>query len=123
MYFPTYTTLSTVYFGDFLQRLEVIAAIVFIISVFLKLSILLMAASRGAAKIFNFNEHRFLVTPIALLILNYAVFSFDSMLLFYEWAEKVTGYYSTFFEVVVPLVLLIIIEVKYKKMKKTLPAT
>lgn len=118
VYYPTYTTMATVHYGDFVQRLEVFAAIVFIIAVFLKITILLFAASKGAAKIFGFKDHRFIVMPIAFLAVNVALISFDSMIYFHEWTFKVFPYYSCVFEIVIPLVLLIIIEIKHKKMKR-----
>lgn len=114
-YFPTYTMLSTVHYGEFLQRLEVIAGIVFVLGVFSKLSILLFATCRSAGRLLGFKDYRFLVIPIAFLILNYAEFSFDSMIYHYEWAVKVWPYYGPIFEILLPVVLLIIFEIKRRK--------
>lgn len=120
MYYPTFTTMSTAHFGDFLQRFEIIAAIVFITAVFLKISILLFAASNGTAKLLGFKDHRFIVIPMALLILSYAMLSFDNMIYYHEWVFKVWPFYGPIFEIIIPLVLLIIIETKRRKQKSTL---
>lgn len=117
-YFPTYSTMATVHYGNFLQRLEVLAAIVFIIAVFLKISILLFAACKGTAKILGFQDYKFIVIPIIFLVVNLALTSFDSMIYLHEWAYKVFPYYSCVFTIIIPLILLIIIEIKHKKMKR-----
>ena len=117
MYYPTYATMATVHFGEFLQRFEIIAAIVFIIAVFLKLTVLLFAATNGVARLFGFTDSRFLILPLALLILCYAVVSFDSMIYFHDWGVKVYPYYSTIFEIVLPVFMLVVIKIKQRKEK------
>lgn len=119
MYYPTYSTMSIVHFGDFIQRFEVIAAIVFITAVFLKITILLFGTCKGTAYLFGFQSYRFIVYPIMFLVVSYAIFSFDSMIYYHEWVFKVWPYYAVLFEILIPLLLLIIIEVKRRKMKKT----
>jgi len=127
MYYPMYSTMSAVHFGDFLQRFEVIAAIVFILSVFLKVAVLLIGASKGVTRLLGFKDHRFIIYPIMFLVVNFALFSFDSMIYFHEWTFNVFPYYSVFFEVLIPLVVWIVVEVKVRKehaagSKKTAPA-
>ncbi len=117
-YYPTFSTMATVHYGDFLQRLEVLAAIVFIIAIFLKISILLFAASKGTAKLLGFQDHKFIVIPIAFLVVNLALISFDSMIFFHEWIFKAFPYYACVFEIVIPIILWIIIEIKNRKNKR-----
>lgn len=121
MYYPTYATMATVHFGEFLQRFEIIAAIIFIIAVFLKLTITLFAATKGVARLFGFNDSKFIVVPIALLILAYSMVSFDSMIYLHEWGFKVWPYYAPIFQIVIPLILLIIIKIKQRKKKTKKP--
>ena len=115
MYYPSYTTMSTIHYGDFLHRFEVIATIVFIITTFLKLSILLLGTCKGAARLIGLNEHRPIIVPIAFLIINYALIAYDSMVYFHEWALNVSPYYLTVLQVIIPVLLLIIIEIKRRK--------
>jgi len=118
MYYPTYAAFATVHFGDFIHRLEAIAAIVFIIAVFLKISLLLYGACKGTSVLFGFKDHKFIAMPIALLAFCFALFSFDSMVYYHEWVFKVWPYYSSVFEIVIPLVVLIIVQIRIKTMKK-----
>lgn len=121
-YYPTYSTMATVNYGDFFQRLEILAAIVFVIAVFFKITILLYGASNGAARLMGFKNPRFIIIPIAFLIINFSVFGFTSMIDYHEWTFKVFPYYSFIFEIIVPIVLLIIIKVKQRKNKKKVPS-
>lgn len=116
-YYPTYATMATVHFGEFLQRFEIIAAIIFIIAVFLKLTIALFAATNGVARLFGFKDSRFIVLPMALLILVYVMISFDSMIYFHDWGVKVWPYYAPVFEIVIPLIMLIIIKIRQAREK------
>lgn len=120
MYYPTYSTMATVHYGNFLQRFEVITSIVFIIGVFVKISIYLFAACKGIASLFGFKDYGFFALPLAFLVLNNA-FIFDDMIYFHEWVLEVWPYYTPIFQIIIPLILLIIIEIKIKKNKKVLP--
>lgn len=117
MYYPTYATMATVHFGEFLQRFEIVAAIVFIIAVFLKLTVLLFAATNGVARLFGFSDSKFLILPIALLILCHALASFDSMIYFHDWGVKAYPYYAPVFEIVLPVFMLVVIKIKQRKGK------
>jgi len=118
VYYPTYTAMATIHYGEFLQRFEIIASIVFIVAVFLKLTVLLFAASKGVSQILGLEDHRHVVIPITFLVLNVAMFSFDSMIYFHEWTAKVFPFYASFFEILIPITLLIIIEIKKRRMSK-----
>lgn len=122
MYYPTYATMATVHLGEFLQRFEVIAAIVFMISAFVKVSMVLYAATNGIVRIFGFSDHKFLTLPLALLILCFALTSFDSMIYYSEWTYKVWPYYSPIFQIFIPLLLLIVIKLKQRKKRKKKPS-
>jgi len=118
MYYPTYSSFSTIHLGDFIYRLEAIAAIVFIVSVFIKLTILLYGACKGAAHLFNVKDFKFIIIPISILVINFSKFSFnDNMLIYQQWIMKVWPYYGSFFEVVVPFIAYILVEVRIKSMK------
>lgn len=118
MYYPTYATMATIHYGEFLQRFEVIAAIVLVISAFLRLTVVMYATTKGFARIFGFSDHRFITLPLALLILCFALFSFDNMMYYSEWTYKVWPYYSPIFQILIPLLLLIIIKIKQRKKGK-----
>lgn len=118
LYYPSYATLARINLGEFFQRLEVIAALVFVNSVFLKISVLLMGACKGTARVLGFKDYRFIVVPLAALMVNQSYLSFDNMNEYHQWVFKVWPYYSPVFEIIAPLIILIIIEIKLRRKKK-----
>jgi len=114
LYYPAYATLGRINLGEFFQRLEVIAALVFFISVFLKVSVLLMGACKATARVLGFKDHRFIVVPLAALMVNQSYLSFYNMNEYHMWVFKVWPYYAPVFQIITPLIILIIIEIKLR---------
>ena len=119
LYYPTYTTLSIIRIGNFIQRLEIVAATVFTLAVFLKFAILLMALCKAIGYILGLKDHRFLAIPVLLLIINYATFSFTSDVQFQTWTINIWPYYSAIFQVLIPVVLFVLLKwLSAKRSKK-----
>lgn len=114
VYFPSYSAVSRVNVGNFLQRLEITVAIVFILAGFVKISICLLAAAKGLTKLLGYKEYRFLVTPVGLLMVNLSYLIYDNIMEMFEWAQNIWPYYAFPFQVIFPLLILIAIEIKAK---------
>ncbi|CAH2214399.1 GerAB/ArcD/ProY family transporter [Tepidibacter aestuarii] len=114
-YYSSYDTATRIDIGDFIQRLEIISSLVFVIGGFIKISILLLASCIGISKIFNFSDYRFIVIPICLLLLNLSFIEFDSRMEFVDWNNSGWLYYTFIFEVILPVIVLIAAEMKKHK--------
>lgn len=114
-YYSAYSTISRINIGDFIQRLEIISSLVFVIGGFVKLNILLLATCLGVCKLFNFSEYRFIVIPICLIILNFSFIQFDSRMHFDDWSSSVWPYYAFTFEVILPITVIISAKTKNKR--------
>lgn len=112
-YFPSYSAVSLIEIGDFLERIETIAVIVFILSSFVKISICLFSASMGFASLFNFNDHTQITAPIAFLMLNLSIIVYNSIMEMFEWLD-IYPYYAIPFQIILPLIVWIAAEVKTK---------
>jgi spore germination protein KB len=55
-YFPTYEAVSRIRVGDYIERIEVTVAIVFILGAIVKSSICMTVACKGIAKLFNLKD-------------------------------------------------------------------
>lgn len=115
-YFPLHSVVGTIKIGGFIERLEIIAIILTFTTIFVKVSVYLLAACRGVAKIFNFKDYRFLVVPIGLLMCNFAFFGEDSIISHFELLDTVWLYYSFPFQVILPIIILIAAETKKKRL-------
>lgn len=116
-YFPSYTTVRRTTVGDFIQRSEIIVSITFLGAGFIKISICLLAACKGIAKLFNSKEYRFIVTPISLLMVCLAYLVYDSLMEMTEWAFSIWRYYAFVFQVILPVIIWIGAEIKHKMLK------
>lgn len=119
VYFPSYAAISRVNIGNFLQRLEISVTIVFLLSGFIKISICLLAATKGITKLLGFKDYRFFVTPVGLLMVNLAYLVYDSIMEMFEWAFDVYPYYAIPFQVILPLIIFIAAELKARLQKKS----
>lgn len=111
-YYPTYTAASIIAIGGLFERIEVISATIFIVSIFLKVCVLFLAACKGITKLFGFKDYKFSIFPLSLLVLGWSYISFSNIAEYHAWINKVFIYYGPFFEVIVPLICFIIIEMK-----------
>lgn len=112
VYFPSYAAISRINIGNFLQRLEISVAIEFIFCCYIKISICLLAATKGVSKLFGFKDYRFIVTPVGLLMANLAYIVYDSIMEQFEWAEDIWSYYAFPFQVIFPFFIFATVEIK-----------
>ncbi len=116
-YFPSYAAVSRISIGDFLQRIEVTVAIEFIFGVFIKSSICLLVACKGIGKIFNLKDYRSIVIQTGLLMVYFSYIVYDSSMEMKYWAFKVYSYYAFPFQVILPIIIWILAEIKAVKKK------
>lgn len=117
-YFPPYVITSRINIGDFLQRLEILVALVLLIAGFMQIATSLLAACRGIAKLFECDDYRFIVWPVSLIMINYSYFILKNTIELKAWALKIWMYYAVWFEVFLPLIIYIGAEFKAKMIKK-----
>lgn len=115
MYFPSYISATRVNVGEFLQRTEILIAFIFLIGGFVKMSICLLAACKGITKIFSYQDYRFIVTPLTLLLINLAYLISDNTREFYKWSLEIWPYYAFLFQVILPVFIFIAAEIKKQK--------
>ncbi len=101
-----------------IERLEMLVVIEFLVCVFVKVSICIFAVCNGISKVFGFNDYKFIATPVALLMLSFSFIVYKSTMEMSSWAFNICPYYSFVFEVIIPLVVFILAEIKNRKSKK-----
>ncbi len=117
LYFPSYAAIARIDIGTFLQRLEIVVAIIFLIAVFIKICICLLAACIGITKIFKLKDYRKIVTPIGLLMLNLSYLVYDSTMEMFDWVTNFWLYYAFPFQVILPIIIWIACEWQSRKTK------
>ncbi|MHB8065980.1 MAG: GerAB/ArcD/ProY family transporter [Ruminiclostridium sp.] len=115
-YFPSYAAVGAINIGDFLQRIEVTVAIVFIFCVFIKSSVCLLVVCKGIGRMFNLKNYRSIVIQTGLLLAYFSYTVYDSSMEMKYWAFKVYPYYAFPMQVILPILIWIFAEIKSKKM-------
>lgn len=118
IYYPMYGAVSRIKIGEFIQRLDVLAAGVFLIGIYVEVTAFLLTACKGITKLFGFSEYRFVVIPVLLLILNVCFYEFDSMMDYFEFGREIWPYYVFPFEFIFPIIIWVIAEMKTRKKNK-----
>lgn len=119
LYFPPYTSIRTIKIGDFIERFEIIVALIFALMGFVKVSVCLYATSVGTAKIFNINNYEVIAAPIGLLMINLSQILYSNTMEMFYWANNIYMYYAIPFQVILPIVILIIAQIKLKSNNST----
>ena len=65
-YFPSYVAARVIDVGDFLSRIEITIAMNFILAGIVKISMCLIAAAKGAARLFAVSDYRRIVMPVGV---------------------------------------------------------
>ena len=117
-YFPSHVAVSRIQIGDFLQRIEVTVAFIFVVGVFIKTSLCLLFTCKGIAKLFHLNDYRSIVMQTGLLMVCLAYILYDDIMDMHFWAFNVYKYYAFPFQVILPMLIFITAEFKIKKEQK-----
>ncbi|OEF99444.1 hypothetical protein BHF71_09030 [Vulcanibacillus modesticaldus] len=92
----------------FFERIDASVMLIWVISVFAKLSILAYSAIIGFADLFNQIDYRPFVIPTSAIILALSLFIFDDIIQMRDFAFKTWPYYALIFELLIPVLLFLI---------------
>lgn len=118
LYYTAYSAAARINIGNFIQRIEVIVGINFIMAGLIKISICLIGACNGISKLFKINNYRIIVVPMGLLMFNLSYLIYRNTMEMGEWAFSIWPYYSFLFEVLIPIVIFIGIKIKRQSTAK-----
>lgn len=113
-YFSSHAVVRRINIFGFIQRIEILTSLIFLIGGIAKISMCLLATSKGVAKLFNLKDYRFIVTPIGIMMVNLSILSYESVMEMSKWAVEVWPYYAFPFEVILPIIIFVGVEVKGK---------
>lgn len=116
-YFPSYIVVSRISVGEFLQRIETLIILSFLLAGFIKVCCCLLAACKGVAKLFGMDDYRFIVTPMALMVFTFSFKVYNNIIETVNWAPHVYPIYAFCFEAILPFIIFIAGEIKVKKTK------
>ena len=116
--FPAYAAVSMINIKEFITRMEIVVSAAFLIGGFVKISVCTLVCCKGITRLFSFEDYRFLVTPIGLLIIITAISNYGSIMEMSEWIGETWNYYALLYQVILPIIILIGAEIKVRHKKK-----
>lgn len=116
-YFPSLAATRIMSISNVLERSEVTVSINILLAGLIKLGVCLYAAAKGVAKLCNIEHYKTAVIPMAVMTLAICPFLFNNAM---EMASfrLIYKYLAFPFQVIIPILVWIVAEVKNKKQKK-----
>lgn len=113
--YPSFILAKKINVGDFFQRLEVIIAGSWFITIFFKLTICFYATALGISQILHLRDYRFVTFPLGLILLPLSKIVSKNMV-YHKWVGAyIWPTYSLIFGLLLPLLLLAVAIIRKKK--------
>ncbi|MFP3125807.1 spore germination protein [Ectobacillus funiculus] len=117
--FPLLSTMGKVNLMEFLQRLDAIVVFTMLITVFFKTSIFFYGSLIGIVDLFKLKNHQQIILPLGCILIFWSMFRASNYSEHVENSQYITRYFSVYFHVIIPLLMLIISLIRnyFKKAK------
>lgn len=106
--FPSYLLAQKINIGNFLQRIEVIMAIMWFISLFFRFALCLYIMALALAYIFNLKDYRPLVIPLGIIQIALSIIIFPNTAYRQYFDSRIWVAYIVVIGLLLPLLLLLI---------------
>jgi len=116
IYFPSYIAVKVIHVGDIVSRLEGSLSMNYVIGGVAKISICLLGAAKGLKSLFNLRAHHPLILPLGLMMSGLCTTLYENVTYQYDFLEPYQ-IYAVLFQIIIPVLLWILAEVKAKKLK------
>ncbi|MEK0317046.1 GerAB/ArcD/ProY family transporter [Cohnella sp. 56] len=103
--FPSYTLAKKIQIGEFLQRIEVLVAIIWFVTIFFKLGLTFYAALLGLAQLLGLSTYRPLIVPCGMVLLMMSVIVYPNIVYFRHFASQTWPLYALTMGFVLPLLI------------------
>ncbi|WP_427107590.1 endospore germination permease [Lysinibacillus xylanilyticus] len=110
--FPSYSLAQRISIGNFLQRIEVIMATMWIITIYIRTFMYFYAAVIGIGQLFKIKNHRPLIFPLGMIILGLSQIVHPNIIHSDIYNRDTWPIFSFVFMVFLPLVLLIVAKIR-----------
>jgi spore germination protein KB len=109
---PSYETYRLVNIGSTVNRLEALFSALLLILLFFKISVLLYCSVQGTSQLFVLRNYKPLVLVLSALIIVYSMFVFRNSSENAAWGSNTAPFFSGTFEIVLPLITLIVAAIR-----------
>ncbi|MFQ3545934.1 endospore germination permease [Halobacillus rhizosphaerae] len=117
--YPSYEIAEKINIAGFLEGLEIIVAIIWMLTIFFKLVFLYYATSVGIAQFLKMDDHRPLLTPLGIGIIVLSIIAYPNVAFYEDFVSKTWLPYSLTNGLLLPILVMagILIKRVFKKPK------
>ncbi|MCR2806979.1 GerAB/ArcD/ProY family transporter [Paenibacillus soyae] len=110
--FPSYTLAKKIRIGEFLQRIEVMMAVIWFLTIFFKLTLCFYASALAIAQVFKLSSYRPLVLPLGMIMLVMSLVVYPNIVYFREFSSHTWTPFAFVFGFAFPFMLLLLSKAK-----------
>ncbi len=116
--FPSYALAKKISLGNFIERIEVIIAVIWVITMFYKIILHFYGAVIGIAQILKLKDYRPLTLPLGMILVVFSLIIFPNSTYAIEWGSTTWLPYVSTYGFFLPLFLLIVSYLRDKHKEK-----
>ena len=110
--YPTYILAKIISIGQIVERIEVIVAIVWMLSIYFKLVLLFYVSSLGLSQVLNIKDYRPLLFPLGLVMIVLSLISYPDIIYMQVFVTEIWTIYASSFGLVLPILMLLIAKIR-----------
>jgi spore germination protein KB len=110
--YPSYILGKKISIGDFLERIEVIVAVIWIFTIYFKVTFCYYVLSLGLAQVLGLKSYKILLFPLAFFLITFSLFLHPNVVHFKAFLGTAWTPYSLLVCFILPLILLGIGKIK-----------
>lgn len=104
-------------FAEFFENLESVTMAIWILGTFVKISVFFFVVVIGTAQWLNIKDHRPLVWPLSIFVVEFSFWSLPSTMAFNRYESNAFPFYAVFVQTIIPMILLGMAIFKKKRSK------
>ncbi|MBP3039691.1 endospore germination permease [Bacillaceae bacterium Marseille-Q3522] len=113
--YPVFYAFRYISVATFFERFESVVIVIWVMGVFLKLSVFYYVLSFGTAQILQLTDHRPFVYPLGLLMILFGLWASPGLPELVKTIERIIPFAETFVFVFIPFMLLLLAKARKKK--------
>jgi spore germination protein KB len=106
--YPSYKLAQSINIGNFLQRIEVIVAFLWLVSIFFKLSLFFNTTIKGIANVLQLRDYKIICFPIGMIVTVLSLVVYPNSAYQQKWDDQVFISYALLIGLVYPLLIVLI---------------
>ncbi|WP_169730091.1 GerAB/ArcD/ProY family transporter, partial [Halonatronum saccharophilum] len=112
--FPALSYVRIIEFGRYIENIDALIMVIWIIGIFINISISFYAVVLGLAQLFSLKSYKPLITPIAIIIVCFSILIAPRMIQLTNFIHYIYPFYVCSVAITIPIILLLVSKTREK---------